>query len=203
MWSVRAGPSGSATSLSVSVPRLAMRSCQVVIGLPSLVCRLVRFSSAARDGHMRLALAPILFADHQPGAGREAVRRVVGDAHGIVHALGAHHRCDGTERFLLVHPHGRRDVIEHVGVDQRTFDGAAGHQLPSQPLPTITQCFSRVGVEVAMHLAVASSLAASRVGRTAQPKPRVPGSRSHAIAGHSSINVLTTSHTRTAGSAPV
>jgi hypothetical protein len=77
---------------------------------------------------------------------------------------------------------GSRSKGGHLVVDHRAPDGPRAHQLPSQSLPTISQCFSRVRVAVLTHSAMASFLAASRVERTAQPKPRVPDTRSHAIA---------------------
>ena len=44
---MRPASNGRATSLIVSVPRLAIRSRQVMTGVPSLVARVVRFASAA------------------------------------------------------------------------------------------------------------------------------------------------------------
>ena len=55
---------------------------------------------------------------------REPIGSIIGDAHGLILALGAHHHRHGPKGLFVINAHLGGDMVEHVRVDQRAVDAA-------------------------------------------------------------------------------
>ena len=116
---MRGPPGGNATSLIVSVPRFAMRSCQAMIGVPSLAWRFLIFAAARRR----------LCRPHDRGA-LGGARLVIGEqdrrqgaAHVVLDIVGQHAqehvRLHATVEPVEHRPHSQVDTLERA---ERTLD---------------------------------------------------------------------------------